>query len=334
MKPMKALLYFSLFLFLGGAVFAQSDISGEPYLIQRLGWDKAQYAVRYTVVLEQKRDNIGDFYEVLRRNTDQTYIDTPLPPGEYRFRVTSFNVLGLLDTQSDWDYFTIRNPVTLLLPRSGVSMSNSPLSPTSVVWSTEFPLQNVKVIFSREPEPAKDPRAIVQHIDQGVTSINLPPLGEGIWYWTILGETPEGLNVSAAAPFWFTLLSLPLLPSPQYLKPSYNEVLTLEQLTDQRKITFEWEQVPEANAYIFSLYGISDKQELLISTSPLPETSFELTDLAILLMDDYIWQVEAVFLSRNGTIERRGVLQQQSFVVYIHRSDNLRTRNPATRYGF
>ena len=318
----------------GESPFRLSGGDSDPSFFQRLAWNRAQYAVHYTVILEQKRENLNTYIEIFRRNTEQTYIDVIVPPGEYRFLVMSFNVLGLLDKQSEWDYFSIHNPITLLLPRSGVSLSNNPLSPSPVIWSTELPLQNSRVIFSREPEPAKDPRAIVQYVDQGKTTINLPPLGEGIWYWTVMGETPDGLSVSAAAPLWFTLLSLPPLSSPQYIQPGYNEVITLDQLMAERKITFKWERVLEANAYIFSLYGISEKQDLLFSSSPIPETSFELTDLSILKMDDYIWQVEAVSVNRNETIERRGIIQQQSFTIYVRRSDSLRTRNPGTVYGF
>ena len=319
----------------GELPFRYSETDGNLFLYRRFVWNEATYAVRYTVVLEQKGENVNTYTEILRRGTEQTFIDFNLPPGEYRFQVTSFNVLGRVDTQSEWNYFVVRNPIILLQPRSGISLSNNPLSPSSVVWSTELPLRNCRVIFSREAEPTKDPGAIVQYATQGATTANLPSLGEGIWYWTVFGETSDGLSVSAAAPLWFTLLSLSLLSSPPYVRPSYNAVITLNQLMAERKITFEWKQVPEANAYIFSLYGYSsDKQDLLIFTSPSPETSFDLTDLTILNMDDYAWQVEAVLVSRNGTIERRGVIQKQSFVVNIQRSDTLRTTNPRTSFGF
>ena len=350
MKIKKTFFMLFLLLFSGKIVFTQSIAADSPitgaspyrlsetdsglFFVQRLAWNEAQYAVSYTVLLEQKRGNLNTFTEVLRRDTGQTYIDVTIPPGEYRFRVMSFNVLGILDTQSEWNYFDIHNPITLLLPRTGVSLSNNPLSPSPVIWSTEMPLQNSRVIFSRETEPSKDSRAIVQYVDQGITTINLPPLGEGIWYWTVLGETSDGLSVSAAAPNWFTILSLPPLLSPQYIRPAYNEVITIDQLMTERKITFKWEQVPEANAYIFSLYGISDKQDLLISSSPSSETTFELTDLSILKMDEYAWHVEAVLESRNGTIERRGIIQPQPFMLYIRHSDTLHTTNLGTIYGY
>jgi len=310
-----------------------SKTDGTLSSLQRLAWDEARYAVRYTVVLEQKRENSGAYTEVLRSDTDQIYIDVTVPPGEYRYMVMSYNVLGLPDTQSEWDYFTVHNPITLVQPRSGVSLSNNPLSPSPVMWSTEIPVQNSRIIFSRDPDPTKDPHAIVQYVTQGTTTINIPSLGEGIWYWTVLGETADGLSVSATAPSWFTLLSLPPLSSPQYIRPNDNEVITLNQLMTERKIVFQWGEVPEANAYIFSLYGISDKQDLLFTSPLISETSFELTDLAILTTEDYIWHVEAVLVSRNGTIERRGIIQQQPFKVYINRSDTLRVRNLGTKYG-
>jgi len=316
------------------APFKFTETDGDLFFSRQLFWDKAVYAVRYTVVLEQKNENLDLYIEILRRNTEQTYIDIIIPPGEYRFLVMGYNILGLLDTQSEWDYFTIRNPITLLQPGSGNALSNNPLSPSSVVWSTELPLQNCRVIFSRESDPTKDPLAIVQYVTQGATSLRLPPLGEGIWFWTVYGETTSGLSVSAVAPLWFRLISLPLLSSPQYIRPGANQEITLNQLMVDRKIVFEWEKVPDANSYIFSLYGYSDKQELLINSSPGPETFFELTDLTILKMDSYMWQVEAVLASRNGTIERRGLIQQQSFLVLIQRSDTLRATNLGTTYGF
>jgi hypothetical protein len=167
-----------------------------------------------------------------------------------------------------------------------------------------------------------------------MTTINLPSLGEGIWYWTVRGETPHGHSISATEPSWFTLLSQPPLSSPKYIKPDYNEMITLDRLMADRRITFQWEQVPEANAYIFTLYGITDKQELLLSSSPGPETAFELIDLTILSMDNYNWQVEAVSVTRNGTIERRGIIQQYSFMLDILRSNTLRTRSQGSMYGY
>ncbi|MCL2478971.1 MAG: hypothetical protein FWF22_05675 [Treponema sp.] len=86
-----------------------SDTAGSVKFIQRLSWDKAQYAVRYTVILERKNEEMDEFQEVLRRNldADATYIDVSVPAGDYRFRIYGFNVLGQLYYQPDWNYFTV-----------------------------------------------------------------------------------------------------------------------------------------------------------------------------------------------------------------------------------
>ena len=317
----------------GEPVYHLSETDNSLSFVRRFAWEPAQFAIQYTLILEQKRENMNVYVEVLRRNTDQTYLNISIPPGEYRYRVVGYNILGLFDSQSEWDYFVIRNPITLMLPATGVSLGINPQSPPPVAWSTNVPLRNTRVIFSREPDPSQDARAIVQSVGSGVTTISLPSLNEGVWYWIVQGETPDGHSISPAEPFWFTLLSQPPLASPKYVTPGYNELISLDKLMADRKITFKWEQVPGANAYIFTLFGNTEKQELLFSSSPSPETAFELTDLALLTLDNYNWQVEAVSVTRNGTIDRRGVIQQYSFTLDILRSNTLRTRSQGSMYG-
>lgn len=92
-----------------GSAFRLSGTEGGSLFMQRLTWEEARYAVRYQVILERKRETTGVFAEVLRRNLDaaETYIDISVPAGDYRFKVYSFNILGLLDSQSDWEHFTV-----------------------------------------------------------------------------------------------------------------------------------------------------------------------------------------------------------------------------------
>ena len=89
--------------------FRLSDTDAGLLFVQRLTWEEAQYAVRYHVILERKRETTGQYTEVLRRNLDaaETYVDISVPAGEYRFKVFSFNILGLLDSESDWEYFEV-----------------------------------------------------------------------------------------------------------------------------------------------------------------------------------------------------------------------------------
>ena len=227
----------------------------------------------------------------------------------------------------------VNAPITLLTPWIGSSFMYTPLSPPVVRWSADDNFINTRVIFSRDQDPASDSRAIIQYVADGETSIDLPALNEGIWYWIVQGETLGGQGFSAASPSWFTIQPQSPLDSPRYIQPAQDAVFTLEQLTSDRKITFIWEEVPDADAYIFSVFD-AEKKKLLYSTSPIHDTSFELTDLALLSIDGYTWQVEAVSMARNGTIERRGIIQQSSFTVQVTHSEDLRTTSQGSVYGY
>ena len=91
----------------GEPSFRLSETDTCLLFLQRLTWEEALYAVRYTVILERKTEHLDMYAEVLRRNVEITYIDISVPPGEYRYRVLSYNILGMLDSQSDWEYFDV-----------------------------------------------------------------------------------------------------------------------------------------------------------------------------------------------------------------------------------
>ena len=87
--------------------FRLSETENNLLFYQRLVWETAQYAVSYHIILERKRETLDTYVEVLRRNVTDSFLDISIPSGEYRFRVLSFNILGLLDSESDWEYFVV-----------------------------------------------------------------------------------------------------------------------------------------------------------------------------------------------------------------------------------
>ena len=91
----------------GEPSFRLSETDNSLLFFQRLKWEEAEYAVSYHVILERKRDNMDTYTEVLRKNVTEPYLDISVPAGEYRYQVLSFNILGLLDSQSDWEYFIV-----------------------------------------------------------------------------------------------------------------------------------------------------------------------------------------------------------------------------------
>jgi len=146
-------------------------------------------------------------------------------------------------------------------------------------------------------------------------TVRIDRLEEGIWYWTVESRSSDGL-VRVAAPRQLRVLPIPILPAPGNRRPVDGRNIDINELRAGR-INFNWSAVQGANAYIFNLYEqtASGRREI-ISTAPLNRTGWTLDNISVLNRGTYIWQVEAVN-TRNGAIEQRGTIVENSFILYI-----------------
>ena len=110
----------------------------------------------------------------------------------------------------------------------------------------------------------------------------------------------------------------PPLPAPRNRLPVAGYRIGIEELQSQRGITFSWAGVSGANAYIFTLYQqTSNGRRQIVRREPENRTSWTLDNLSLLDRGTFIWQVEAVNRNRNNAIERRGRIEENSFIVDI-----------------
>ena len=227
----------------------------------------------------------------------------------------------------------VDSPIRLLAPVSGVNVSGIQALrvPLQARWESDEPLRNIKLIVSRTTDPLSDPRAIVKYTSG--TTTEFPPLSEGIWYWIIQADTIELNGITPGDPYWINVRAIPQLPSPGAIQPANESVIDLEQLTRDRNITFRWNPVDSANAYIFSLYRDETTPSLLLSSAPQGDLSYILSNLSILADGKYFWQVEAVVTNRSGVIEQRGAIVQHPFIIAIQRSSGLQTKRVGEVYG-
>lgn len=229
------------------------------------------------------------------------------------------------------------SPITLRSPGSGINIQGMTALHSSLEarWTTNEPIRNAQLIVSSTPNPSTDPRAIV--IDATVAPVHFPVLREGIWYWTIRGDTIDMRGATAGEIFWFRVLPIPQLPAPRPLSPGKEAVIGIEQLTRDRKITFTWEEVSEANAYIFSLFRLGSSEgalpNLVISTNPEAVLSYVLENLSVLNDGNYYWQVEAVALNESVGIEQRGIIEHNNFTIEIRHSSSMQTQIQGSMYG-
>jgi hypothetical protein len=186
-------------------------------------------------------------------------------------------------------------------------------------------------------------------------------LGPGIWYWRVMPVFPavyEGSSAFSSASFFrieqggaddAALVlptpvlpapvieqpgTVPLLPAPLTRRPLTGYRIGMEQLRGSDSIVFTWSAVPGANAYIFTLYQESGNgRRQIIRVPPENRRSWTLENVAALDRGTFIWQVEAVSMNSAGTIERRGSIGENSFIIDIPRSGNIQMETPGTLYG-
>jgi len=227
----------------------------------------------------------------------------------------------------------VHSPITLVSPASGINVAGIQAlrSPLEARWTTEEPLKNAQLIVSQTQDPSSDPRAVVK--DAGTRPVTFPPLSEGIWYWIIRGDTNDERGATPGDPFWFKVLPIPLLPAFRPIQPQDDVVIGIVQLTRDKMISFRWNPVEGANAYIFSLFRETDPPTLLITAPPDAVYIYDLQNLSILNQGNYLWQVEAVYLNESGVIEQRGKIEQHRFTIDIQHSSDFQTRSQGTMYG-
>ena len=114
--------------------------------------------------------------------------------------------------------------------------------------------------------------------------------------------------------------AVPLLPlaAPANMRPVNGYRLGPNEVRSGSGLSFTWTAVSGANSYILTIYHQNDAgRRLITNTSPLTQTNWMLNDFSILDQGTFIWQVEAINRATNGTIQRRGSIGENTFIVDI-----------------
>jgi hypothetical protein len=103
------------------------------------------------------------------------------------------------------------------------------------------------------------------------------------------------------------------------LQPPTGYRIGIVQLKESNSILFTWSAVQGADAYIFTLYKVTDNERRqIIRVPPGNRRNWTLENIETLGEGTFIWQVEAVNVSA-GTVERRGRIASNSFVIDVPR---------------
>lgn len=83
-----------------------TDSSGNIVFAQKLTWQRYENIDHYRIEIEEI-SKTSRRAKVLDKTTEENSIEVKLPAGTYRYRISIYNVLGNLETKSDWKEFEI-----------------------------------------------------------------------------------------------------------------------------------------------------------------------------------------------------------------------------------
>jgi len=185
-------------------------------------------------------------------------------------------------------------------------------------WSSDEAVAKSRFVLSGDSNPLTG-QAVIEINDPNRT-IRIDSLGEGVWYWTVEAQTPEGINISAQTPRMLRVLPIPLLSSPSDCQPAEGYRIGIEELK-KVNIDFKWSAVQGANAYILTLYQESSGGRRQITRiGPENRTSWS-TEIKTLGRGNFIWSVEAVNAGQNNVIEQHGNPVEKRFIIDIPQAD-------------
>jgi hypothetical protein len=122
----KRLILITLFLFGSSVLQAQTlsyfldPNSAEPRFVQRLEWSGGMYSLRYEVIIEKESGEA--FVRHLTEFTTNNFVYLSLPPGNYRFRIISYNILDKPSTETQWMPLNVINAIKPVLYKPGKDM--------------------------------------------------------------------------------------------------------------------------------------------------------------------------------------------------------------------
>ena len=303
-------------------------------------WERIPGVNYYQIKIYRAGSNQESVTQYATENRISILLDN-LPDGQYRWTIQAFidesptssrrtSLLGMYN-------FGMKklNPIVLTSPAAGFQYDGLQAlrKPGEVSWSTPEEVGETRFILSKNANPLAD-TSLAMDIKNPPKTITLVPLREGRWYWTVVGSTVDGYDISARAPTYFTVGSVPLLPAPGGRIPENRKTIGPAELMETKKISFKWNAVEGANAYIVTLLLDAERanQRKLLHTATVEEPAYDLEDLAVLDRGNFIWQVEAISRSEE-MIEQRGTIGQNSFTIHIPQVSNPQAKQPGILYG-
>jgi hypothetical protein len=298
-------------------------------------WSSIDTPGQVRFILSRNR-NLSGARIVDRNNPDNTIILPPLTPGDYYWTIQARTAGGIDISAERPSWFRVLPPqaeaVTLLSPPDGAEAPglDALRRPGTARWSSAEKTRNVRFVLSRNADLSRP----LAEVSNPPSSVTLPRLAEGDYYWTIRAETEDGIDISAK-PFRYRVLTPPLLDQAANRLPGDGYVFGVEQLRTSPSIVFGWDRVAGANSYTLTIFRdrAGGERERVHSVGGLSTPGYTLRDLSVLDHGRFVWQLEALSRGPDGAVEQHGVIGENWFDVNLPQLRRGQLKESETLYG-
>ncbi|MDR1933001.1 MAG: hypothetical protein LBQ57_09310 [Spirochaetales bacterium] len=203
--PFSPLTILAVLFLLCGGLFAQeqeSDIVSSFRLdesgriLQRISWIRSN-AYFYEVEIEQQTGT-EEWQPMDRQRTEELFLEVSLPPGMYRYRILSYNVLGRVAAASDWSgirVFATKEPLIERTIPEAYHVDNLETEFTLVLEGANL-MRDADVYLIAKTERAARiiPRSVQYREDEGAVTLVIRTAGLELGPYDIVLTNPGRLQ--------------------------------------------------------------------------------------------------------------------------------------------
>lgn len=275
-----------------------------------------------------------------------------LSKGSYRYTVQAFSLENENQTRRTGlmteVYFSVYPviPIELVSPGSGTKIDGieAVLNPGVLVWNSEDILVSKKFILSKSPAglpvehegTVREPENIVLEINSPEERIQLPPLRDGIYYWTVTGVNTVGYDLTPRSSYSFEVLPIPKLPAPGFVSPENETVFDIYYLMNSTLCNVRWNRVESATGYNVLLHRIDGDKKTVVLEDYVDGTGsaeYLLPDFSELGEGKFEFMVEAVQYTSDNFLLRDGESGVLSFAIQLPEIKALNLKTQGEMYG-
>lgn len=303
----------------------------------RFAWSNVSGADYYNLkVYDSEGKIVGE-----KSGVKETFASFVLPADSYR---CSVQAVAEESAVSQMRYgkqqvvsFALRNasPVVLSEPMeaSRIDGLNALRKPVVFNWHSGDDKASKSSFVLYKVQPSGSLKEVSQ-IDNPKSSISLNRLTEGSYRWTVKASTFDGVPLDAEMRS-FVITPVAKLPAPVLVEPENNFVVGPVYLRKHRFIQFDWNPVPGATDYTFTLYQKKSDGSMVrvYSEKTGKSTEVKFKELSKLDIGTFEWNVTAYAYAKDGYEEQTGNLAEGKFKISFDLPEKVKTIKPGRMYG-